>query len=546
MAPPSGRTTRGERQPLPILTPAQLDRATPQEQAAYLRALELERALSSPLAYAQYVNPWVESQPHLEYLNRLIVLLTNDQLRHPETGKVVRRLAVSMPPRHGKSTVISEHTPPWAVSVWPHWRVILTSYEADFAAEWGGKARRILEGHPEFGLALAPDSRSNARWNLAEPYRGGMVTAGAGGPVTGKGAHLLIIDDPVKNAEEALSETMRQKMWDWYLSTAKTRLEPGGYQIILQTRWHEDDLLGRCLSKQGERWYSVNLPAIAMEDDPLGRAPGEPLCPAWYDQDALDEIRTDEEDGVWWSAMYQGMPTILGGGIFKDKHLRRWTNEGSNYALHGPADGGGETEYARREDCTRVQTVDLAATLKTTADFSVISTWDITPNRQAVLVDRVRERLESPDHLGWLIKHYRRLKPRYVLIERATYGLSLIQAGLRQGLPIRESVPDKDKVGRALPAGAAMAAGRVYFPHPREAPWIEVFIHEMLQFPNGTHDDQVDTLSMIVHEITVGPLSTPVRVPHRESDTLEARLDRWVKRHEKQKKRPRHPEMGRM
>lgn len=544
----SGRTARAHRAPLPRLTPEQLAVATPGELAAYKKALEMELALSSPLAYAQYVSPWVERQPHLEYLDRLIVNLINDRIRNPETGEVVRRLAVSMPPRHGKSTVISEHMPPWVLSCYPDWRVILTSYEADFAATWGHKARQHIEAHPEFGATLDTSSRAKDHWDLASPHRGSMITAGTGGPVTGQGANVLIIDDPVKNAEQALSPTYRQKAWDWLISTAYTRLEPIAYVLILQTRWHEDDLLGRAVASAPGEWYYVNLPAIAMEDDPLGRSPGEALCPPWYDLTALGKKQADEAEGQWFSAMYQGMPTVLGGGIFKEAEFRRWTRTQTHYVLHAPADGGDETRYCATNDCTRIQTVDLGATKTTTADFSVISTWDITPDRDAILVDRVRERLDSSEHLKWLTKHYRRMKPRYIIIEKKTYGLTLLQGGMRDGLPVRPGHEgNDDKVSMAIPAGSIITAGRVYFPTVANAPWITEFTHELLQFPNGVHDDQVDTLSLLAEHLTLGALSTPAKQAWRQKNDLEARVARHRRRRDKaQKKRPRHPDLGRL
>lgn len=544
----SGRTARAHRAPLPRLTAAQLDVATPGELAAYEKALRMELALSSPLSYAQYVSPWVERQPHLEYLDRLIVNLINDRIHHPETGDVVRRLAVSMPPRHGKSTVISEHMPPWILSCYPDWRVILTSYGADFAATWGQKARHHIESHPEFGAQLDASSRAKDRWDLASPHRGSMITAGTGGPITGQGANVLIIDDPVKNAEEALSANARDKAWDWLISTAYTRLEPIAYVLLLQTRWHEDDLLGKAVSTQGDEWLYVNLPAIAMEDDPLGRLPGEALCPPWYDLAALAQKQKDETEGQWFSAMYQGMPTVLGGGIFKEAEFRRWTRTQSHYVLHAPPDGGDDTRYVPLDDCTRIQTVDLAATKTTTADFSVISTWDITPDRDALLVDRVRERLESSEHLSWLTKHYRRMKPRYVIVEKKTYGLTLLQAGMRAGLPVRAGHEgNDDKVAMAIPAGSIITAGRVYFPTPAFAPWIGEFTHELLQFPNGKHDDQVDTLSLLAEHIVTGAMSTPAKQAWRQKNTLEAKMERHMRRKEKaNKRRPRHPDLGKL
>lgn len=217
---------------LSLLTPDQLEHATPEELRNYEQLLTLELALTSPLSYAQYISPWVEAFEYLVLLDQLLVDLVLGRLQNPRSGRIVRKLGVSMPPRHGKSTIISEHTPGWFLSKYPDKRVMLASYEADFAASWGRKVRGHIHGHPEFGISLDPDSRAAGRWELEDPYRGGMFTAGVGGPATGKGADLLIIDDPVKNAEEAQSEVMRQRAWDWALSVALTRLEPGGVAVV--------------------------------------------------------------------------------------------------------------------------------------------------------------------------------------------------------------------------------------------------------------------------------------------------------------------------
>ncbi len=504
----------------------------------------MDLALSSPVSYACHVSPFFERQPHIDLLDDLIVRLTSDQLRDPVTHKVIRRLAVSMPPRHGKSETISSHTPAWALSRFPDWRILLASYEATFAASWGRKARQHVEEHPEFGIRVAQDSKAADNWNLASPNRGGMVTAGIGGPATGKGAHLLIIDDFLKNAVEAQSTLVRQNQWEWWTSVAKSRLEPGGYAIVLATRWHEDDLIGRFLERQPERWCYINLPALAEEDDALGRPIGEALCPAWYDRDALLDIQSDEEDGKWFQALYQGHPSTAAGGIFKEQSFRYWTRTDTHYVL--PARTG-DTKYVAVDACTRFCTVDLAATLKTRSDFSVIATWDVTPQRDMLLVDRVRVRIESSDHRAWLAAHYVRVHPRYAIVEAKTFGLTLLQGGYRDGLTLRPgNTGNDDKMSRAIPAGAAIDGGRVYFPTSSAAPWLNEWTTELLQFPNGAHDDQVDALSMAAEEITTGALANPIREAKLEPTTMEGRIARYKVQRRKGGRNARHPELGKV
>jgi hypothetical protein len=249
--------------------------------------------------------------PHLDLLNR--------RLLDTAAGRT-RRLMVFAPPRHGKSQLVSVYLPAWFLGVYPDKRVILSSYEASFAAGWGRKVRDILAEHGEavFGLKLRSDSTAADRWDLAG-HAGGMMTAGVGGPLTGKGADLFILDDPVKNAEEAMSQALRDKCWDWFLSTAYTRLEPGAAVVLIMTRWHPDDLSGRILARQeetGALWDVVSLPALAEADDPLGRKPGEALWPERYPVESLNEIRSTQ-GSMWFQAMYQQSPTLPEGNLFK-------------------------------------------------------------------------------------------------------------------------------------------------------------------------------------------------------------------------------------
>lgn len=222
-----------------------------------------------------------------------------------------------MPPRHGKSELVSRYFPAWLLGAFPDRRLILTSYEADFAASWGRKARDVLSEHGPgvFGVRVRQDSSAANRWQVGG-HEGGMVTAGVGGPITGRGADVLVIDDPVKNAEEARSPARRQTLKDWYKSTAFTRLEPGGAVVLIMTRWHQDDLagwlLGGGMEDDPEPWDVVRLPALATGDgpDPIGRRPGEALWPARYPPEAL---RAHQSDPYWWNALYQQDPRAEGG-----------------------------------------------------------------------------------------------------------------------------------------------------------------------------------------------------------------------------------------
>src|SRR5215831_8015556 len=226
-------------------------------------------AQSSPAGLAIAVEPTYTLPRHIELIDRLLVEVAAGEKR---------RVIVTVPVRHGKSEMCSRFFPAWLLGMKPDAKVIVAGYGQEFADEWGRKARDLLEeyGPRFFGVTPRRGSRAKAHWTL-ERYdtvpNGSMYALGVGASLTGRGADVMVIDDPIKNAEEADSEVRRQSIWDWYWSTARTRLEPGGAVVILMARWHEDDLVGRLLASAPdvEPWTVVNLPALAEAADPLGR-----------------------------------------------------------------------------------------------------------------------------------------------------------------------------------------------------------------------------------------------------------------------------------
>lgn len=263
---------------------------------------------------------------HLAYLDQAIMESIDLAAQGKRDG-----LIVSMPPQHGKSELCSKYLPTWYLGRHPDRRVILTSYEADFAASWGRRARDLAEQHGDlFGVQVSKRSSAVNRWDL-KGREGGMSTAGVGGAITGKGAHLLIVDDPLKNDEEARSAKHRQKQWEWWQSVASTRMRPGGLKIIVQTRWHRDDLTGRIQDQaktNGGRWRTIKLPALAEANDPLGRAPGEALWPEVYSKEELEKRKRDNT-AYYWRALYQQDPQAEGGTEWPESYFgpNIWFNE---------------------------------------------------------------------------------------------------------------------------------------------------------------------------------------------------------------------------
>lgn len=454
---------------------------------------------------------------HLQLLNRKLI----DVMR----GRT-KRLAVFMPPRHGKSELVSKYFPASWLGENPDDRVMLASYEAGFAASWGRKVRDLMHG--EIGdlcdVHVREDSKAANSWDLSSRL-GGMTTAGVGGPMTGKGARLLIIDDPVKNAEEASSATIQQRNWDWYTSTAYTRLEPDGAVVLLQTRWHQMDLGGQILShatENGEHWDVVNLPAIAEENDLLGRSPGEALWPERFDLAGLERIKKTI-GAYWFSALYQQRPSPASGGKF----LREWfryhraseAGDGVRKLDNGPA--------VNLRDCRKFGVLDLAFSQKREADWTVLGAFGVDQKSNLLLLDLDRRKIEAPGLVAMVRNMVDRHNLAYVCVEANGAQLAIVQGLRNAGITIRPLHAEADKLTRSLTAQVRCETGQVYFPWG--APWLAEFEDELLLFPRGRHDDQVDVLSYGALEVfRFGAASEPEETTvRRENDAAKARSDAW-------------------
>lgn len=427
--------------------------------------------LAQHLTRGRYAIP-----PHVDLLSRAVV----------ETVERGGRLLVQMPPRHSKSETCSVWTPVWFLNRWPERHVMLASYEADFAASFGRRTRNAIEQHrDELLVSLSEDSTAANRWHT--PEGGGMVTAGVGGPLTGKGAHLLLVDDPHKNAEEAYSEAQQTRLWEWWTSTALTRLEPGAAVIVIQTRWHEGDLAGRILRHEGAAWRVLRLPAIADGPDEIGRLQGEALWPARYDVEALHQIRRSVGSRVW-AAGYQQAPVADSGAVFKREwlaHRYTWLPDGI-VALPG-------APPVHWTALRRFATVDLALSTKTSADYSVMAVFGATDDHRLVLLDLDRARREGPDHVPALQRAVSRWRLPVVWIEKAGIGLGVVQEASRAGVPVRQLEADRDKLARALAATPLLERGGLLL--PEQAPWVADVEAELLGFPTWRHDDVVDVIA---------------------------------------------------
>jgi predicted phage terminase large subunit-like protein len=447
-------------------------------------------ARQHPAYYARLVSGGKWRAPrHIQELCRLLVDVWAGKLK---------RLAISCPPRHGKSLLISQYFPGWWLGTRPTNNVILTSYQERLVRRWSRKVRSDLAtwGPKLWGHGPAKNA-STASWEVLRgglPAGGAMDAVGTGGALTGKGAHLLVCDDLFKGKQEADSEAIRENVWDWFTSEALTRLEPGGAAVVVFTRWHFDDVIGRLEASQRrgdllEPWTFVNLPALAVENDPLGRVPGEALWPERFPVERLEAIRQEVGPHVWQS-LYQGAPVPAAGQAFKREWLRYAEVVGDKIVF---PDG----RTAALEQCFRFGTVDLAVSTKTSADYTVMQAWAVVKDMPAlVLLEQRRARIEGPD----LVPALEALTDAWGLavleVEAAGFQLAITQQARRAGLPIRELKPDKDKIARAQPATAAFSAGQVWLPKGRT--WLADFETELLQFPSAAHYDQVDAMAYAV------------------------------------------------
>ena len=278
-----------------------------------VRLAKLERGWTmdrSPGAMAAVLTGGREMQaPHLDLIDAVFEDIAAGRSR---------KVLITMPPRHGKSRRAARWAPLWYLRRHPDHRVMIASYSADLADDHGRWIRDAVSSYGEqLGIRLRAGSKAANRFDL-EGTEGGLVTAGVGGGLTGKGAHLAVVDDPIKDDADAQSPTMRKRLWEWWTSVLNTRIEPGGSIVVIQTRWHEEDLAGRILAgEDASDWTVLDLPALAdREDDPLGRPIGEPLWPTRYGRKALAKTRRAVGERVWWS-LFQQKPRPMEGGVWK-------------------------------------------------------------------------------------------------------------------------------------------------------------------------------------------------------------------------------------
>jgi len=403
---------------------------------------------------------WIHLQYIQKYINKIL-------------DKKINRLMIFCPPRHGKSEMTTIRFPIYWLCRNPTHRIIVGAYNQTLADKFSRSSRRIGREY----LKLNQERTAVQDWETIQG--GGYRAVGVGGGITGQGGHLIVIDDPVKSREEANSPTYRDKVWDWFRDDLYTRLEPDGAMILIMTRWHESDLAGRILESDfADDWNIINLPALAEDNDVLGRSVGDALCPDRFPRKTLLKIKN--VIGYNFEALYQQRPSIQEGQIIPVKDLVDY-------------------EELPKFDFI-LQSWDTAFKTKQENDFSVGTTWGVTSTGY-YLIDRYKNKVMFPDLKQEVKRLAYQYNPNIILIEDRASGQSLIQE-LRcdSKLPISAVKVDTDKGSRANACTPTIASGSVFI--PKRASWRNDLIHNLAVFPNGMYDDDVDSVTMALNYLT--------------------------------------------
>lgn len=416
------------------------------------------------------------------------------------------RLMITMPPRHGKSELASRRFPAYALGRYPDMGIICASYSADLATRMNRDVQRVIDD-PSYraifpGTTIAGKAQTqqgswlrNADYFEVVGRKGSFRSAGVGGGLTGFGSSIAIIDDALRNRQDADSPTVRQTVWDWYTSTLYTRLAPGGGIIVINTRWHEDDLSGRLLEAQakgeGDEWRVINFPAIAEQDEEHRRK-GEALHPERYPLEALWRIKAAIGTRDW-EALYQQHPVPDGGAIFKDEWLQRTWLPKDLPARFDAVIMSWDLSF-KGNDASDFVVGQLVG--RHGADYYILDQlrgrWSFTETKAKVkeLAERARTR-------------FPRVAPR-ILIEDKANGPAVIDALKHEVSGIVPVEPDGSKEARAHAVTALFEAGNVLLPDRSLAPWVDEYRLELTRFPSGAHDDQVDATTQALRYLSAG------------------------------------------
>ena len=437
---------------------------------AEARLILREKAQNNFMPFVHHVyENFIEGRHHLEIAEKLEKVATGE----------ITRLIVNMPPRHSKSELASYLMPAWFLGRNPKLKIIQATHNTELAVRFGRKVRDLIDseqyGHIFPDTDLKPDSKAAGRWETSAG--GEYFAAGVGAAVTGRGADLFIIDDP-HSEQDAMSEGRLEEAYEWYTSGPRQRLQPGGKIIVVMTRWGLRDLTGRLIKAQGsdvlsDQWEVVEFPAILPSENPL--------WPEFWKKDDLLKVKASLPVQKW-GAQWQQQPTAEEGAIVKKEWWRIWKKEDIP-----------EVDYI-------IQSYDTAFSKKESADYSAITTWGVFRSEETgadniILMDASRGRWNFPELKEKALEENEYWEPDMMIVEAKASGLPLTDELRRAGIPIMNYTPSKgrDKVTRMHTVAPLFEAGMVWAP---EKHFADEVIDECMAFPNGEHDDYVDSMTM--------------------------------------------------
>lgn len=430
--------------------------------------------------------------------------ILSDKLSQIE-ARTITRLAVNIAPRHGKSHLVSTMYPAWFLGRNPGAKIMMVSHTADLAVDFGRKVRDMIDSDAFQrifpGVKLSKDNKSAGRWTTNAG--GEFFACGIGAKLAGRGADLLLIDDP-HSEQDVINGNFEvfEKAYQWFAYGARTRLMPGGRVAIIQTRWHQSDLTGRVvkdmtMNPATDQYEVIEFPAILHEGEENEKA----LWPEFFDLKALHQIR-EGMPRFQWNAQYQQDPTGEEGAVVKREWWQEWEKESPP-----------SVEYI-------IMSLDSAAEINNRADFTSLTTWGVFYNEDdnrhdIILLNAVKQRFEFPELKDTALEHYTEWDPDCFIVEKKSSGVALYQEMRRMGVPVQEFTPHRgsgDKLARLNSVADIIRSGMVWVPQTR---WAEDLVDEVASFPFGENDDQVDSTVMALMRFRNGGF---IRLPSDEPE----------------------------
>jgi predicted phage terminase large subunit-like protein len=448
-------------------------------------------------SYCKYVHQgnWILGK-HLEIVCKAIEQIINREIKE-------NILIVSMPPQHGKSQCVTETLPSYYLGKFPNRRVIEVSYGDDLARRFGRRNKQKIEEYGEdlFGIKLSKNNHSDTEFEI-EKTRGSMISRGIMAGITGQPADLVIIDDPVKNRQEAESITYQERIWDEFLNSILTRLSANGVIILIMTRWHENDLAGQIMANMHGKYREINIPLEAELNDILGRSEGDSLFPEiGKDNEWLQEFKRNymTTEGIRaWNALMQGRPTSLEGNVIKRKHWKYYDRKPIRF-----------DQVIQSWDCTFKDT--------SKSDYVVGTVWGRI-GADKYLLDLKRDRLNLVATINAIKVMSSKWKSDFILVEDKANGSAVIEMLKHSISGIIAVNPRGSKEARVQAILPHIESGNVYL--PSNEPFTNDFIEECSSFPNGKHDDQVDSMSQALIRL-INDFSTYKEPIKKEHDPLD-------------------------